>query len=403
LNKLRFPFIISFLTMLFTSACTHDNPTEFYKMVKVDGLFSLTGNWSSLGNASQAALQIAVVDANLYLQRKAAPYRLIASVHDTKLDPSTATSLFTQATNSGVRFVIGPQSSAELAAIKPISGSSNLLLVSQGSTAGSLAIAGDGIYRFCPADKIEGAKIAESVYESGIRALVTVARDDAGNTGLQSATGNAFIATGGVVQATGPYPAAQADFNSLILEIKNKLTTLKQTYASNQIGIYLASFDECVALFTQAATDPELKSIHWFGGDGVTKSVALQSNPIAAAFADSTKFFAPEFGIPESSEALSLPIAKRIKAKTGQEPDAFALAVYDAIFVIAKAIEASNGVPEDRATLLNAFDAEAATYSGITGPTVLDTTGDRATGSYNYWGLRSNNGVYGWVVVGKSK
>ena len=98
-----------------------------------------------------------------------------------------------------------------------------------------------------------------------------------------------------------------------------------------------------------------------------------------------------------------MPIAKRIKAKTGQDPDAFALAIYDAIFVIAKVIETSNGVPEDRATLLNAFNFEAAAYSGITGPTLLDSAGDRATGSYNYWGLRSSNGVYGWVMVGKSK
>ncbi|HSB91883.1 MAG TPA: penicillin-binding protein activator [Flavitalea sp.] len=400
----RFPFLFSLLVLLLlSSACTHDNPTEFYKMVKVDGLFSLTGNWSSLGAASQAAIQIGVVDANLYLQRKAIPYRLIASVHDTKLDPQTAATLFTQSTTSGVRFVIGPQSSAELAAIKPISDASNILLVSQGSTAGSLAIDGDAIYRFCPADKIEGAKIAESIFEGGIRALVTVARDDAGNTGLQAATGNAFIAAGGVVEATVPYPAAQTNFSSLVLEIKDKLNTLKQTYSEDQIGIYLASFDECVALFSQAATDTELKSIHWFGGDGIVKNVALQSNAVAAAFADSTKFFAPEFGIPGSSEALSLPIAKRIKAKTGQEPDAFALAVYDAIFVIAKAIESSNGVPDDRATLLTAFTTAATAYSGITGPTMLDTAGDRANGSYNFWGLRSVNGVYGWVVVGKSK
>ena len=128
--------------MLLTSACTHDNPTEFYKMVKVEGLFSLTGNWSTLGKASEAAIQIAVVDANLYLQRKGVPYRLIASVHDTKLDPVTAASLFTNAANSGVRFVVGPQSSAELAAIKPISDASNVLIVSQGSTAGTLAIGG---------------------------------------------------------------------------------------------------------------------------------------------------------------------------------------------------------------------------------------------------------------------
>jgi len=33
----------------------------------------------------------------------------------------------------------------------------------------------------------------------------------------------------------------------------------------------------------------------------------------------------------------------------------------------------------------------------------LDTAGDRADGTFNYWGLRKQNGSYKWVMVGKSK
>jgi len=392
--------LVSFILL---AGCMRDNPTQFYKMIKVDGLFSLTGNWSTLGVASEAALQIGVVDANLYFQRNNIPYRLLGMVHDTKLEPQSASSFFGQASADGTRFIIGPQSSAELAAIKPLADAANILLISQGSTAGSLAISGDAIYRFCPADKVEGGKIAESIYDSGIRALITVARNDAGNTGLQTSTGNAFTTVGGLVETTTPYAIDQSDFSALLTDIHNRLTTLKQTYPVEQIGIYLASFDECVSLFNQASADPDLKKVRWFGGDGVTKSTALQSDAVAAAFADSTKFFAPEFGIPSTSEALAMPIASRIKKKTGENPDAFALAVYDAVMVIAKSIEASDGLPEDLPALLSAFNIQAASYSGITGPTVLDAAGDRADGAFNYWGLRKTNGSYQWVLVGKSK
>ena len=80
--------------------------------------------------------------------------------------------------------VIGPQSSAEVARIKPYADANNILVISQGSTASSLAIPGDNILRFCPNDTREAEALVALLQHDGIRAIVPLWRNDAGNNGL---------------------------------------------------------------------------------------------------------------------------------------------------------------------------------------------------------------------------
>ncbi|WP_421830483.1 ABC transporter substrate-binding protein [Larkinella sp.] len=370
--------------------------------INVSGLSSLTGNWSSLGMTTQAAMEIAEEDINSYFAGKGSGFRLSVTGYDTQLEAEKAVSFFTTATSSGTRFFIGPQSSAELAAVLPLTGTTNCLVISQGSTAGSLAIADDPVFRFCPADKIEGAAIAKTIYGQGIRGLVTIARDDAGNKGLQISTGSSFTTLGGTIQALTPYGTSVSDFTTEIAAIKAQITTLTTSYGADKVGVYLASFDECVALFKQAAADPVLSSVRWYGGDGVALSAALIGDPDAADFAISTQFFTPTFGLPDAYKTAWEPLIARIKTKTGIDADAFGIAVYDAMWVIAKTIEASNGVPADLKTLESQFIKQANAYIGATGPTNLDSFGDRANGSFDYFGVEKAGSVYQWKLVGKS-
>ena len=60
----------------------------------------------------------------------------------------------------------------------------NILVISQGSTASSLAIPGDNILRFCPNDTREAEALVALLQHDGIRAIVPLWRNDAGNNGL---------------------------------------------------------------------------------------------------------------------------------------------------------------------------------------------------------------------------
>ncbi|MEP6613924.1 MAG: ABC transporter substrate-binding protein [Mucilaginibacter sp.] len=372
------------------------------KIVDVRGLFSLTGNWSSLGVTSSAAIQLAMEDINTYLGKKNAGFRIAASVSDTKLDVDLAKTLFTKANNEKIHFIIGPQSSAELGGVKPLSDAANIIVVSQSSTAGSLAIANDNIFRFCPSDKIEGAAMANTINKKGFKGLVTVARDDAGNKGLQLSTGAAFTAKGGQTAAIAPYATTTTDYTAVVASIKTQLNTLITTYGADKAAIYLASFDEGTAILKLAAADPVLSSVKWFGGDGVVLSTAFLNDAAVADFVIKTGFFAPSFGLSAANHDKWAPVAARIKAKTGTDPDAFALVAYDAMWTIAYTLEATNGSTSDFAALKTKFVENANKNTGIVGAEALDEFGDRANGTFDYFGIVKSGTSYVWQLSGKS-
>jgi branched-chain amino acid transport system substrate-binding protein len=394
--------LVSLVAFIFIAGCKKEDEQNF-TTVNVGAMLSLTGNWSTLGIPSKEAIEIAVEEINADFEARGVPFRFSSSVYDTKLDTALAKTYISNALNSGVRLIIGPQSSAEVGAIKSIADGGKMLVVSQGSTASSLAIANDAIYRYCPGDAIEGAAIASSIYDEGKKGLIVVARDDAGNIGLQNSVKNAFAAKAGtMVEYLTPYATTTTDYSTLLNDIKTRIATLSATYGNSAVGVYLASFDEAVDIFTQANGDTVLQSVNWYGGDGFIKSNAILSSSAACDFAIATSYYAPEFGLPMSAQPKWQPLTSAILSRCGQQPDAYAIAAYDAMWVLARTVEANNGIPADAANLRNSFVAQTAQFSGATGSITLNTYGDRANGSFDYWGLQKVNGVYSWKFVKKS-
>jgi branched-chain amino acid transport system substrate-binding protein len=400
--KKQFFFLILAISII-SSSCKKDNAGNAIQTIKIGGLFSLTGNWSSLGIPSQEAMKLGLIDVNAYLEEKGSNIRFSTVVYDTELDTTLAKNLITRAfTTQNVKYIIGPQSSAEVGAILPYANANNILVVSQGSTASSLAIPNDAVFRFCPGDAVEGRAMAQTMYAQGKQAIITLSRDDAGNRGLQQSVGAAFAALGGQVTAIAPYPTSGNDYTNLLTQLRTLIQQYTATYGANQVGVYLASFDECKDIFQSAITDPVFSSVNWYGGDGIVLSSVLLTSNAAAQFAATTNFFAPNFGLPLTPNPKQVAIQNAIRTNTGYEPDAYTLAVYDAMWVIAKTVTSYSNVTSDFSKLKTDFASEANQHYGITGPTVLNANGDRDSGSFDYFGVVNDNGVYKWKLVGKS-
>jgi len=380
----------------------HEEPCN-HQTIKVAALLSKTGDWSNLGITSEAALQIGIDEINHDFENRGLPYRFELSVFDTQLIPSIALDKMNYLASNGFRLVIGPQSSSEMTAVKSIADSLGILVVSQGSTASSLALANDALFRFVPGDQIEGAAMANTMITAGKQALVTLARNDVGNVGLQNSLNTHFSSLGGTVVSAWTYDPLTTDYSSVLAAVKNQITQFSSTFSNNQIAVYLASFDEAVALFNQASGDPVLSSVMWYGGDGFIKNQALLSDPAAAQFAMATSFFSPEFGLPSSAQNIWDPIKTSVFNACGQEADAFTLSAYDAIKVMARVVEENQGVPASGASLFESFMTMSNTHTGATGAIMLNENGDRANGSFNYWGLTYSNGTYTWEIVGQSE
>jgi branched-chain amino acid transport system substrate-binding protein len=145
--------------------------------VLLGGLFPLTGGWSTQAQTARAAMEIAVEDVNRYLEGNAAGIRFVTAIEDTRLDPGVALAKAQALRQRGVQLLIGPNSSAEVARLKPFVDSNGMLLVSPASTAGSLAIVGDNVFRFTPSDSLEGVAISAMMGRTA-PGLVPVWRDD---------------------------------------------------------------------------------------------------------------------------------------------------------------------------------------------------------------------------------
>jgi len=367
-------------------------------LVKIGVLASLNGLGFSLGRSTVAALQIAARDLkNIGPQYHPVRFRLL--VRDTQQDPSRAFDAIQDLNARGVKIIIGPQTSSEVAMIKPFADAHNILVISQGSTASSLAIPGDNILRFCPPDTREAEALVALLQHDGIRAIVPLWRNDRGNNGLHDSVKIRFQALGGTVASGFRYEPTTTSFSVATNSVTSQITSLIASGISpSAVAVYLAAFDEVVDIFHSAQGNPTLENTAWYGSDGVALSAALSGDSSAAGFVASVGYPNPIFGLPDALRNRWQPIADAVQARTGITPDAFALSTYDALFVVNLALV--HAKPQKNfGNFKAAFIEEAGHYLGVTGSTELDAAGDRLNGDFDFWAVRLRNGDYTWVRV----
>ncbi len=375
-------------------------PINSHRVFKVGVLASLTGSGNSLGQDTVAALQIAVERLDAEAKANHGGYRFHLLVRDTQQDPVKALAAIKDLDKRGVQIIIGPQTSSEVAMIKPYADAHDILIISQGSTASSLSIPGDNIFRFCPNDVREAEAVVALMQHDHVHSIVPLWRNDAGNNGLHDSVKAAFENVGGTVTSGFQYQPTTTDFSAATTAVASQIQSLVTAGADpNSVAIYSAAFDEIVGVFHSAAANATLSSTRWYGSDGVALSAALTGDASAAAFAASAYYPNPTFGLDPALQNLWQPIANEIEARTGIAPDAFALSAYDALFVVERALR-STGNLKDFTAFKAAFVDAANAYSGITGSTALDAAGDRLSADFDFWAVRQVSGTLSWVRIG---
>ena len=244
---------------LLATGC-EDDPTDVSGSheITIGGLFSLTGNWATLGVTSKAAMELGIEDVNQYLAAGSTGYHFTASIQDTKLDAAIASTSLAAFKSNGVEVVIGPQSSAEVAALKTYVNDNSMLLVSQSSTAGTFAIANDNVFRLTPSDTLEAVALVGVMNADGMKTIIPYWRNDAGNVGLQVAT-RALFGAAGTVKAGVQYDATTTDFNASLATLKTQVqAAIAERGGTADVAVAHAGFDEVVEIFKLAAVDPVL-------------------------------------------------------------------------------------------------------------------------------------------------
>lgn len=376
-------------------------PPAMRTEIVIGALLPLTGTLSSSGESAQAALELADKDVNEYLSAIDSEMRVKLVVEDTETDPAVALEKLQSLAGNDVKMVIGPDPSREVKAVKQYADENGIILISHASTAPSMAIPGDNVFRFCPDDTYQAEAMARLMWEDGIRAVIPMWRDDVWGNDLSEATKESFEELGGTVLDGVRYSSTTENFSAELESLNSKVSqAIAQYDDANSVGVYLISFEEVVPIFIQAGEQNAIYStVKWYGSDGTALDNELVVNPAAAEFAARTGFPNPLYGEEEETDKYGL-VQARIQAKIGRPPEAYAVAAYDAFWVATHAYLATGGT-KDTAALKKALQETAESYFGATGWTSLNEAGDRKFGDYDFWAITEDNGVFQWVLVAR--
>src|SRR6184192_1278047 len=258
--------IVCGLVVAFIGQAGADQSAQLHsqRVFKIGVLATLTGSGFTLGQDTVAALQIAEEQLEADAISQHGGYHFKFFVRDTQHDPSKALEAIKDLDRRGVQIIIGPQTSSEVAMIKPYADAHNILVISQGSTAHSLAIPEDNIFRLCPDDTLEAKAIVALISHDGIQTIVPLWRNDAGNNGLHDSVKAQFEALGGTVASGFQYEPTTTDFSAAITSIASQVGACGSTIARDR-----AAYDEVVAIFHAAQSKLTLSTTMWYGSDGV--------------------------------------------------------------------------------------------------------------------------------------
>lgn len=353
--------------------------------IVIGALLPLTGELSFSGQAAKSVLELAAED----LDANGIKVRLV--IEDTRTNPAVALEKLKKLKESGVILVIGTDSSKELEAVKPYADENGVILISHGSTAPSLAIAGDNVFRLLPDDTHQAEAMAALMRKDGIKAVVPVWHGDVWGDDLSRATKTRFESSGGTVLDGIRYDP-KTDFSAELDTLNSKVSQAVSKYGEDKVAVHFIGFNEVAILFTKAQNS-SVSKVKWYGSDGTAFNNDLLNNRDAARFATKTGFSNPFYSIEVKD------IEERVKSRQGTA-HAFGIIAYDALWLAALTYIDSNK-STDINVLKKSLSKTAASISGATGSIALNEAGDRKFASYDFWEIKEKNGVFTWERVAK--
>lgn len=405
-----------FMTSVATGSTRYFGPAEGKNTILIGALLPLTGTLSSFGESAEASLTLAVDDVNDQLANSGSSSRVRLVIEDTKTDPNVAREKLMDIASKGVRIVIGPSTSAAVAAVKEYADENGILIISSSSTAPSLAIPNDNVFRFVPDDTHQAEALAKQMWDEGTRVVIPIWRTDVFGNNLQSLLKEKFEKLGGKVidgigydPPVGNFAASLHRINFIVWEqelrsLTSKVNDAVSQYGADKVGVYIVAFDEIVPIMIQSNRHQELQSVRWYGSDGSAQQEGLIKNVEAAEFAVKTNFLNPIYRVNASDSFKK--IEERIVEKIDRVPRSYAEVAYDEFWVAALTLNNHTGTQQDDiGSLRAAFINTANMYNGVTGRTELNDAGDRKYAPYDFWAVQpalkdgTNTSSFEWTNV----
>lgn len=368
-------------------------PAVSAEEIKIGVLVDLSGPLTTYGNDIKNTLSIAEEDINSYFAKQGKDFTVKFYVEDTKVDPNVALQKVQSLYGQGIKLIIGPMGSGEVANIKDYVTSNKIIIVSPSSTAlpSIIGFAKPAdkkfIFRFVGTDDLQSKAIASMLRDAGIKGVVITYIGNAWGRGLYEAIEPQLKEMGIEVAKVVEYPEqTPADFSPYIANLEDGVKQLADKYGYDKVGVVTFSYEEVYTMIAQTPEDSPLLNVIWFGCDGNALSGKISNalDKVERVGTYSTLF--------ESKGPAYDELKKKYEEKGfGDAPYQYAMNAYDAAWVLALAYAEvveekgsydADAMAEKIPTVTEKYSNGDYGVEPVSGKIVLNEWNDRASGDY---------------------
>ncbi len=285
---------------------------------------ALTGGEAAFGTSTVNGVRLAAEEINAaggVLGRK---IRLF--VEDDQGRPEEAASVVTKLiTSDNVIALVGENSSSQSLAAAPIAQSNGVPMVSPSSTNPTVTEKGDFIFRVCFTDPYQGKALAMFVSDKlkVTSAAILVDKKNDYSVGLAEVFRKEFGAKGGKIVAEQSYSGGDAEFRPQLTAIKAKKPAV----------VFIPGFYTDAGQIAIQARDLGL-NVPLIGGDGWDSPTVIEIGGKAVE----NSYFSDHYFVGDPRPVVQR-FVEEMKKRHGKNPEATAALGYDALKIIAAAIQ----------------------------------------------------------------
>jgi branched-chain amino acid transport system substrate-binding protein len=384
-----------------TSTVTGTGSGGLTGTVNIGDLTDLSGELQAIGSQQKIAVGLAITDINNYLTAIGDTNVKFATItEDTGLNPATALTDLQTLSADGVQVVVGPLTSGEASNVLQYADTNHIVLISPSSTAISLAIPNDYLFRFVPNDAAQSFAIARALVSENVKDIIVINQQSVYGTGLANATMVRFVALGGHTEAEIQYSSTASDFTPTLTTAASEYQSAVAKFGASSVAVVAIGYQEVGQMLIQAKSSfPSLLSATWYGSDGEAQNTDFSNSTSSVApISAQVKLISTIGQSPAATAKTNAFVAEFTAAAPGQTPDSYAINAYDATWVAALSVLAAG--QNNGQAIQKALPSVAANYFGASGWTNLQPSGDEAPVGYDIYEVQSVSGTIQWVLAG---
>ena len=324
---------------------------------KIGIIAALTGSAAQYGQWMKNGIDLAKDDINSNGGINGHQIELV--YEDDKTDAQIAvTAMNKLEITTSPQVIIAALTSKSTLAVSPIAERKKTILMAVCASSPDITNSGDYIFRNWPSDNEEGRLMAEYAYNTlGYKKITVLTINNDYGLGLKKVFTKKFIELGGNVVSTEEFPENTTDFRNIITKLKS------QTFDA----IYMPSHAKEVASFLKQTKQNNIN----FKVLGCVAYESPELIDIAGIAAEGVIFTTPAF-YPDAPDSTVRNFCSAYQKRFNSKPENFAAHGYDALMIIAYAIQkggfTSEGIKKELYKISN--------YQGISGITSFDINGD---------------------------